>query len=473
MQSAERFSVGPRFIRLAVPLGLVSLAAALALSTHKLEAHNHNPLALEIGPMVRFSARAVLPSECSARLGEARVPVEYALRRGETFAQVLRRLGVEGEQARDAATALAEHVSLRRIKAGNRYSAFFNPDSTLASLDLALAGDGRAEMSRERDGRWRLDWQPYRRSTELRAIQGTLDGSISLAAAIGRAGGPPDLAYRVAGLLRWDLDFARDLRRGDRFEVMYEALQVDGKDRSAGKLVALVYDNQGRRHEAYRFGSAEVYYDGEGRPLRKMFLRSPLRYTHITSPFSTSRFHPVLSELRPHYGIDYSAPVGTPVEATADGIVIFAGWDGAGGNVVKVQHGADFLTAYLHLSRFAHGIRPGARVRQGETIAFTGATGLATGPHLDYRVKFRGNWVDPLTLNGMREEAIPGTSLASFRSWRDTLRSSLDKGVVPAALAPTASGAASGSGPAGTAAAATAAPAGARDHAAAGAATAR
>jgi murein DD-endopeptidase MepM/ murein hydrolase activator NlpD len=440
MQSAERFSVGPQLIRLAVPLGLAFLAAALSLSTRKLEAHNRTTLTPEIGPVVRYSARAVLPSECSARLGEARVPVQYTLRRGETLAQVLRRLGLSGEEAHGATARLAEHVSLRRIKAGNRYSAFFNPDSTLAALDLTLAGDGRAEMNRH-DGQWRLDWQPFRRTTELRAISGTLDGSISLEAAINRAGGPPGLAYRMAGVLQWDLDFARDLRRGDRFEVMYEAVQLDGKDHAAGTLVALVYDNQGRRHEAYRFGGSERFYDASGQPLRKMFLRSPLRYTHITSLFSHNRFHPVLNEYRPHHGVDYSAPVGTPVEVTANGVVTFAGWDGAGGNVVKVQHGADFVTAYLHLSRFAPGIRPGARVLQGDTIAYTGATGLATGPHLDYRVKLRGDWVDPLTLEGVRDEPIPQTRLAWFRTWRDTVRTSLDKGVVPAGLTLTAGGA--------------------------------
>jgi murein DD-endopeptidase MepM/ murein hydrolase activator NlpD len=435
MQSAERFSLGPRLIRLAVPLGLVFLATALVLSTRKLEAHNHSPLALETGPIGRYSPLAVLPSACSARIAEARVPVEYSLARGETLGQVLRRLGFSGDDARQATAALAEHVSLQRIKAGNRYRAFWNPDSTLAAMDLTLAGEGRVEMSREADGRWRLDWLPVRRSTVLRAIRGTLDGSTSLEAAIRRAGGPADLAGRMVAALQWDLDFTRDLRRGDRFEAMYEAVQLDGKDHNAANLVALVYDNQGRRHEAYRFDGSAAFYGGAGQPLQKMFLRSPLRYTHITSAFSQHRLHPVLNEVRPHNGVDYSAPVGTPVEVTAGGIVAFAGWDGGGGNVVKVQHGSDYVTAYLHLSRFAPGIRPGVRVRQGDTIAYTGATGLATGPHLDYRVKYRGDWIDPLTLKGVRDEPIPGTQLAKFNSWRDALLSGLERGVVPAGLA--------------------------------------
>jgi murein DD-endopeptidase MepM/ murein hydrolase activator NlpD len=455
MQS-QRFSLAPQFIRLAVPLGLLLLAAALLLSTHQLEAGMHgrrSQLPAEIGPLTRYSPHTSLPSECSAHIAEARLPVQYTLRHGETIGQVLRRLGLSGAEAHRATSQLAEHVSLRAIKAGNRYAAFFNPDSTLAAIDLTLEDAGHAELRRSAQPRpdaearagaatapaaaagWLLVWQPFRRATELRAIQGTLDGAApSLEAAILRAGGPPGLAYRMAEALQWDLDFARDLRRGDHFQALYEATRLDGRERGIGSLVALVYDAQGRRHEAYRYGDAEVFYDGEGRPLKKMFLRSPLRYTHITSVFSAHRFHPVLGEDRPHNGVDYGAPVGTPVEVTAGGMVTFAGWDGGGGNVVKVQHGADYVTAYLHLSRFAPGIHPGGHVRQGETIAFTGATGLATGPHLDYRVKFRGNWVDPLSLAGVRDEPIAETALASFRSWRNAVRSSLASGVVAAAL---------------------------------------
>src|SRR6185436_16247388 len=195
------------------------------------------------------------------------------------------------------------------------------------------------------------------------------------------------------------------------------------------------YDNDGRRHEAYRYGDSGVYYDGEGRPLKKMFLRSPLRYSRITSSFSHRRFHPVLKIFRPHYGVDYGAPVGTPVEVPANGVVTFAGWDRGGGNVVKVRHAGGYVTGYLHLSRFAQGIRPGTRVRQGDVIAFTGATGLASGPHLDYRVQHDGEWIDPLSLKGVRDEPIPTSRLASFRAWRDDIRMSMARGIVPPGLA--------------------------------------
>jgi murein DD-endopeptidase MepM/ murein hydrolase activator NlpD len=384
--------------------------------------------------VARYSPRTVLPTECTSRLGDARLPVEYTLRQGETLDQVLNRLGLSGAEAHAATTEAARHFALRSLRAGTPYSAFFSSGSTLSSLSLNVESRddaGRLELSR--DDHWQVRWQPFVRATELRTLHGTLaDGSLETA--IRRVGGPPGLAYRMAEALQWDLDFARDLRRGDRFQAMYQTVRLDGKDHGVGDLLALVYDNQRRRHEAYRFGDSGGYYDGEGRFLKKMFLRSPLRYTHITSMFSQHRLHPVLGEVRPHYGVDYSAPVGTPVEATANGVVTFAGWDGGGGNVVKLQHGPDYMSAYLHLSRFASGVHPGSHVHQGDVIAFTGATGLATGPHLDYRVKFRGEWIDPLTLKGVRDEPIAPAQLVSFHSWRDTVRSSLDSGIVPASL---------------------------------------
>lgn len=424
MQS-KRVYLGPNVLRWLLPLGLGALAAGLFLSTRDLEAYNRSPFPLP--PTARFNARITLPNETSRWIGQAQVPVELKLLRGETVADVFGKLGLEGVELRDATNALADKVNLRGLRAGNQYSAFFNPDSTLASFAMTLAGSGRVQMVRQSDG-WQTDWQPFERRVAVRSVQGTLAGSLE--ESIREAGGPSALAYRLADVFQWDLDFTKDLQRGDRFEVLYQEIQLDGRFHEVGTIFAAVYDNRGRLHEAYRYGDAGVYYDGEGRPMRKMFLRSPLRYSRITSVFSRRRFHPVLKEYRPHWGVDYGAPVGTPVQVTANGAVTFAGWDRGGGKVVKVQHPGGYTTAYLHLSRFASGIRPGARVRQGDIIAYTGATGLASGPHLDYRVKLREQWIDPLTLKSVRDEPIPTSRLASFRAWRDELRSGLRDGVV-------------------------------------------
>jgi murein DD-endopeptidase MepM/ murein hydrolase activator NlpD len=419
-----------RFVRLVLPLGLALLAAGLFFRTQRLEAYNQSPYPLP--PLLPFHQRTTLPTESTDLLDRARVPVEFTLLRGETVSEVFQKLGLEDVEARAASNALLERVEPRQLKAGHRYSAFFNPDSTLASFELTVEGSGRVEMSRV-GSRWASRWQPFERSVVPRVVRGGIDGSLETS--IRRAGGPASLAYRMAQVFQWDLDFTRDLKKGDRFEVLFEEVRLDGEFHEVGTILALTFDNRGRRHEAYRYGEDGIYYDGDGEPLKKMFLRSPLRYSRITSHFSHRRFHPVLRSYRPHYGVDYGAPVGTPVQVTANGVVAFKGWDRGGGNVVKVRHGRDYLTCYLHLSRFAKGIRPGTRVRQGDLIAYTGATGLASGPHLDYRVQYRSRWIDPLTLKSVRDEPIPAYRLASFRAWREELRASLARGTVPADLA--------------------------------------
>ncbi len=421
----KRVQLGPNVLRWLLPLGLGLLAAGLVLTTRELQAYSRSPFPLP--PTPRFNARVTLPNETSRWIDHARVPVEFKLLRGETAADVFAKLGLAGVELREATDILAGAVNVRSLKAGNHYSAFFNPDSTLASFEMTLAGSGRVQMVRKGD-RWESDWQPFERRLATRSVQGTLAGSME--ESIRAAGGPAALAYRLADVFQWDLDFAKDLRTGDRFEVLYQEIQLDGQFHEVGTIFAAVYDNHGRLHEAYRYGDAGIYYDGEGRPARKMFLRSPLRYSRITSSFSRRRFHPVLREYRPHYGVDYGAPVGTPVQVTANGTVVSAGWDRGGGKVVKVQHPGGYVTAYLHLSRFASGIRSGARVRQGDIIAYTGATGLASGPHLDYRVKYRDRWIDPLSLKSVRDEPIPSSRMAAFHSWRDELRAGLRDGIV-------------------------------------------
>ena len=436
----KRVKLALHFVRLGLPLGLILLAVGLSLSTRNLEAYNQSPYPLP--PTLRFHQRIALPTEASGLIDQARIPVEFKLLRGETVGDVFEKLGLGGVEARQATDALAERLNLRRLKAGNQYSAFFNPDSTLESFELTLEGTGRVAMTRaagETSGGstsgWKVDWRPFERTVRMRALRGTVDGSLDTS--IRKAGGPAGLSFRMADVLQWDLDFTRDLKKGDRFEILFEEILLEGEPHSVGAVHALVYDDsRNRRHEAYRYGDSGTYYDGEGRPLRKMFLRSPLRYSRITSHFTTRRFHPVLKSYRPHWGVDYGAPVGTPVQVTANGVVTFTGWDRGGGNVVKVRHAGGFVTAYLHLSRFAKGIRPGTRVYQGDIIAFTGATGLASGPHLDYRVQQNGRWIDPLTLKSVRDEPIPSSQLASFRSWKNEVLASLQRGTPSPNLIP-------------------------------------
>jgi murein DD-endopeptidase MepM/ murein hydrolase activator NlpD len=418
-----------------VPAALCLVAALLASATHRLDAFHDSPYPLTRQPTFAAALAGRAPvDEVALPEGGPLVPVEHVIRRGETVSTLLRDCGLEPAEAWSAAEALRDHLDLRRIRAGDRYAVLSRPGLGTAGFRFDVPGKGRVMLARDGDG-WNSTWVPYQRSVRLTAVSGVLEGSLE--ESIRRAGGPPVLAFKMAEVLQWDLDFNRDLRRGDRFEVLAEQVYLDGAYASMGDVVALSYDNAGRRHEAFRFGGAGGYYTADGRPLEKMFLRSPLPYSRITSRFSNRRFHPVLKTYRPHYGVDYGAPVGTPVRVTAGGVVTFAGWSKGGGRMVKVRHPNGFLTAYLHLSKFAKGIGPGARVRQGQLIAYTGASGLATGPHLDYRVQHDGRWIDPLTLRNVPAEPIATAHLDRFFAWRDACRRSLELGEpVPELAAP-------------------------------------
>ena len=354
--------------------------------------------------------------------------VGAGLRRGQTVAGILSGFGLQATESQELVEILARSADLRRLGEGTPCVGLLDASGGLVGFELEMDGRGRLEASRTGD-RWNAIWRPFERSVAVRSVQGVLEGAFENA--VERAGAPSELAYAVADVLQWDLDFNRDLRAGDRFEVLFEESFVEGRSFGLGNVLAVRYQNRGRVVEAYRFGKGE-YFDGEGRPLQKMFLRSPIPYSRVTSRFSSRRFHPILKVARPHYGVDYGAPEGTPARATAAGVVTFLGWEGGGGKTVKIRHPNGFLTAYLHLSRFPSGLAVGGRVAQGEVVGFVGSTGLATGPHLDYRVQQNGRWIDPLSLNRVPADPVPMARLSEVRASRDRMRDGLvGKGTPP------------------------------------------
>lgn len=410
---------GRFFLHLLIAASVV----ALLLSTRELESRLRSPL--PVGPTLRYDPAISFlskPGETPLALEHADVPLPFTLRRGQTLAGILGELGLEGAEVMAAVAAAREHVDLRRLRAGEGGVVFYDNGGAVAGLRLDVAGKGNLELNRA-GGAWSSSWHEAVRTVETRQLEGRLERS--LMTAIGDAGGDPAVAYKMSDVLQWDLDFHRDLRRGDRFEVLYEEVRLDGEPAGPGAVLALKYENRGRVYEAYRYGDDGAYYDAEGKPLRKMFLRSPLPFSRVTSRFSHRRFHPILKVHRPHYGVDYGAPTGTPVRVTAHGTVIFVGATQGGGKTVKVRHSNGYLTAYLHLSRYAKGLRPGNRVRQEELIGYVGSTGLATAPHLDYRVQKNGRWIDPLKLPNVPADPVPEDEMAVFVAHREALRASL------------------------------------------------
>ncbi len=227
------------------------------------------------------------------------------------------------------------------------------------------------------------------------------------------------LALKLSDIFAWDIDFSNDIMENDRVKIIVEELWLGNAFKGFGEILAAEFYNNGKLYRAYRFEhSGHVdYYDVSGKSLRKTLLRSPLKFKYVSSYFSRSRYHPILRIHRPHLGIDYAAPAGTPVSSAGDGVVAFAGYKGQIGKMVRIKHKGGFETYYGHLSRIPAKIKKGHKVKQGETIGYVGSTGLATGPHLDYRIKLNGRFVDPLKIDLPREESIPQELIADFKEF--------------------------------------------------------
>ncbi len=270
-------------------------------------------------------------------------------------------------------------------------------------------------------------------ATHVRTVSGTLDHS--LFEAMARAGGHEQTALALGSVFAWDIDFIKDLRPGDSFTVTYQEIFENGRYVADGPILAARFVNQGREYLAVRYVAPDGkagYYTPNGRSLRKAFLRVPLAFTRVSSPFNLHRFHPILHRIRAHTGVDYAAPMGTPVHAAGDGKVIFAGRKGGYGNAVLIDHGHGIVTVYGHLSRFARGIRNGRQVTQGEVIAFVGMTGLATGPHLHYEYRVNGVFKNPQTVNLPETVPISPALRADFLAKTGPLLASLFPPVGPA-----------------------------------------
>ena len=332
---------------------------------------------------------------------------EERIQRGDTIASVLARLEVDDPDAVQTLRGTREARALYQLVPGKTIRARITAAGKLLTLRY-LAGNTLFAV--ERTGatftvtqqRAQLDTRALMKSAEIRS---------SLFAATDAANLSDAVAIQIADIFSTDIDFHRDLRKGDRFTVVYEAFYHQGEMVKTGRVLAAEFVNQGKAYRAVYFQNSVGeggYYTPEGKNIRKAFLRSPLEFSRVSSGFTNARFHPVLQQWRAHKGIDYAAPSGTRVKAIADGVVEFAGRQGGYGNVVVLRHQSKYTSWYGHLSGFAKSVRKGSRVSQGDVIGFVGATGLATGPHLHY--EFRINDVHQNPLRVVMPDAPPITA---------------------------------------------------------------
>jgi len=233
-----------------------------------------------------------------------------------------------------------------------------------------------------------------------------------------QAGLPEKLILKLADIFAWDIDFALNLRDGDEFTVVYEKLYVDGKEFDTGEILSVEFVNQGKPYSAVRFEDNQGntgYYTPDGNGLRKAFLQTPMDFAKISSHFDLHRKHPILNTIRAHKGVDYSAPIGTPIKTTGDGKIVFRGIKNGYGNVVEIEHGQKYSTLYAHLSAFKSDLRVGSNIKQGEVIGYVGNTGLATGPHLHYEFRIDGQHVNPVTVKLPHSIPLDNALLAKFK----------------------------------------------------------
>ncbi len=306
-----------------------------------------------------------------------------------------------------------EVFPVRDICAGQPYCMLLE-DGCFKCFTYEIDSDDQLLISYEND-QFAISKEAIAYQVERCAIGGTIESSLFLT--VSRIGEKPGLACRLVDIFAWDIDFMRDLRQGDLFRVLVEKRYRDGVFSGYGRLLAAEFVNQGESYRAVYYVEKELaaYYDPQGRSLKKAFLKAPLSYSRISSGYSNRRLHPVLNVWRPHRAIDYAAPVGTPIMAVASGTVTQRSYDKNNGNKVRLRHPNQYQTTYIHLSRFGRGIRVGKKVNQGQIIGYVGATGLATGPHLDYRVFKNGRPINPLKIERIPSAPLPKPALPEFK----------------------------------------------------------
>ena len=341
--------------------------------------------------------------------------VRGEVQKGETAGKIFDRYGVGAAQIDRIARVCRDTFDLRKIRIGGRYTVLLSGDSTARHLDhfvyeksitdyvtISLVGDSIAVRSGRKDVR-------------VERLKSTATISSSLWNSIADAGMPISLAVDLEEIYGWSVDFF-GLQTGDNFTVIYEKQYVDSVCIGSGRIWGAVFNHNGKQLYAipFRQGEKITYWDEQGNSLRKLLLKAPLKFSRISSRFSNARLHPVHRVYRPHHGVDYAAPKGTPVYAIADGTVIFKGWGGGGGNTLKIKHPRNLTSGYLHLSGFAKGIATGVRVSQGQLIGYVGSTGTSTGPHLDFRLWKGGTPIDPLKAPSEPTEPIKAENREYF-----------------------------------------------------------
>lgn len=352
--------------------------------------------------------------------------VSLTVASGNTLSVLFAQLGLSASTLHNVISSSADARRFTRLNVGQVLEFKLDDNGELLAM--------RSQLSRLETIRLDRTEESYAFSREMiepevhtRYATGTINSSLSAAGA--DAGISYGMVIEMANIFGYDIDFARQIREGDSFEVLFEEKLVDGERVGTNPIKAARFTNRGKVYTAIRYtdrNGVASYYRADGESMRKAFIRTPVEFARISSRFNPNRRHPVLNKIRAHNGVDYAAPTGTPIMATGDGRVVHVGRKGGYGNTVVIQHGRQYQTLYAHMSRYANGIRNGSHVSQGQVIGYVGMTGLATGPHLHYEFQINGRHVDPLGVKLPAADPIPANERTAFMALSNRLMASMD-----------------------------------------------
>jgi murein DD-endopeptidase MepM/ murein hydrolase activator NlpD len=428
----------PTFIKSAIP-GLSTrtavvlqfvLVAGLATLAFLPRANEEPQIASSSVPEAPESQPTAPPQEAS--LGFSTIDV--VVMRNDTMDRLFRRLELNLADLAMLRNLPDLRSQVDKLKPGELLR-FKYRDGELMGLERKLSDSETLQVIRDENG-FSTNVLENPLEVHTRTASATINSSLFQASA--EAGLSDRVAFDLAEIFQYDIDFVLDIQAGDRFTVVYEEVFQDGEPLRIGNILAAKFVNAGREYRAVRYVDSQgrgQYYSPDGKSLRKAFMRSPVQFSRVSSRFNLSRKHPVLNRIRAHKGVDYAAPTGTPVRAAGEGRVRFVGRQGGYGNVIELEHGSGVVTVYGHLSRFAPKLRRGQRVELAQVVGYVGSTGLATGPHLHYEYRVRGVHKNPQTVPLPDAEPIPSAERERFLTATADLVNTLDLPLGPILVA--------------------------------------
>jgi murein DD-endopeptidase MepM/ murein hydrolase activator NlpD len=350
--------------------------------------------------------------------------ITFSIAEGESFYELLAGRSILPQDIIHVDQAIKPFYDLTKIKEGQSIDVWFNKEEErMDKVSFELSPDKNLYVTRN-GAEFFAGIAALPAISVPAALKGEIKNSFYESAI--ESGMPIDIIMDIADVFAWDIDFLIDIRPGDTFQVLFAKHYRKGVCIGHGGVLAARFTNQQRLFSAFYFTDSKgrsSFYDRDGISLMKSFLKSPLRYRRISSYFSKRRFHPILKIYRPHYGVDYAAPVGTPVESIGDGRITFIGWKGGYGRYIKIRHNHIYESSYGHLSRFAKGLRNGSKVKQGDVIGFVGSSGLSTGPHLDFSLRKNGTYIDPLKIKSPPILKVSKEDSKSFTAFVEQMES--------------------------------------------------